>query len=104
MVNHSWSFKFASQHHFTFEIREEYEQNSNSSRLLVRKTRHYDLEEALVKLIRMVREKNVSLTGPLVSEKATEFAAHMGLDDFQASHGWLTRFKKRENLNFQVEI
>ena len=46
----------------------------------------------------LVHEKKVALNGPMVQEKATEFAGVMGITDFQASGVWLDSFKKRENL------
>ena len=68
----------------------------------MRKSPHEELEQALIKWVRMVRDRNIALIGPLVQEKANEFATAMGIADFTASNGWLTRFKKRENLNFQA--
>ena len=84
------------------KLRDEFDKNRDSSRLLIRKSPHSDMEQHLVKWIRTVRENNVALDGPLVQEKAMEFASLMGLTDFQATQGWLARFKKRENLNFQA--
>ena len=84
------------------KIREEFEKNRDSTRLTVRKAPHEELEQALIKWVRLVRERNITLIGPLIQEKANEFALAMGITDFTASNGWLTRFKKRENVNFSV--
>ena len=84
------------------KLRDEFDKNSNSQRLTLRRSRHEDLEAALIKWITMIRENNIALNGPLVMEKASEFASLMGITDFHPNQGWLTRFKKRENLNFQA--
>ena len=83
-------------------LREEFDKNTNSQRLTMRRSKFQDMEAALIKWVTMVRENNIALNGPLVLEKATEFANLMGITDFHANQGWLTRFKKRENLNFQA--
>ena len=41
------------------QLREEFEKNRDSSRLILRKSPHYELEQVLVKWVRTMREKNV---------------------------------------------
>ena len=36
---------------------------------------------------------NIALIGPLVQEKANEFAAAVGITDFMASNDWLARLR-----------
>lgn len=48
------------------------------------------------------RAHNVPVSGPLLAEKAREIARSFGHDTFGASNGWLWRFKKRNNITFQV--
>ena len=47
-----------------------------------------------------MRAKNAVLSGPLVLEKAAQFAVSLGVDNFSASGGWLERFKLRHNITF----
>ena len=37
---------------------------------------------------------NLSVKGPLIQEKALELAKEMGIAEFKALSGWLTRFKQ----------
>ena len=84
------------------KIREEFETNRDSSRQMIRNSPFHELEQGLVKWIRTVRDRKIALNGPMVQEKALEFATAMGVKDFTASGGWLDRFKKREKLEFKV--
>ena len=83
------------------KLRSDFGKNGNSKRFMIRDSPHHNLEQSLVKWIHVVREKKVALTGPMVQEKAIEFATLSGEKDFTASNGWLYRFQKRENLTFQ---
>ena len=64
------------------KLRDEFDKNSNSQRLTLRRSRFEDLEAALIKWITMIRENNIALNGPLVLEKASEFVSLMGITDF----------------------
>ena len=44
------------------------------------------------------RSQIIPVTGPLMKTKAEEIASTLGIADWQCSNGWLTRFKKRNNI------
>ena len=44
------------------------------------------------------RSMNIPISGPLIQEKALEFATSLGINEFKASNGWLCRFNQRHNL------
>jgi len=54
-----------------------------------------EVEKCVLKWFRECRDGNVPLSGPVLQEKAKQFAATLGFPDFKASSGWLTKFKKR---------
>ena len=81
------------------KVREEFENNRDSKRNAIRVSPHNELEQNLVKWVHIMRENKVSLSGPMVQEKAMGFAKAMNVTNFVASNGWLDLFKKREALN-----
>jgi len=56
------------------------------------------VEKAVVTWIKTVRDKNANLSGPLVMEKAQEFAIKLNKADSKPTDGWFSRFKKREGI------
>lgn len=49
-----------------------------------------------------MRSKNIPISGPLLREKALEFARALGHDDFLASEGWLARFRERYGIRARL--
>ena len=43
----------------------------------------------------LLRSENVPISGPMLKEKAIEFAKELSAESFQASEGWLDKWKKR---------
>lgn len=67
------------------------------------KTCVYDnVDEAMLKWINNARSQNLPLSGPLIRQKAQEFAMKFGHSDFLASVGWLDKFKNRHNIVYRV--
>ncbi|ELU05436.1 hypothetical protein CAPTEDRAFT_46694, partial [Capitella teleta] len=48
------------------------------------------------------RTKNIPLSGPILCAKASKLAADLGHEKFEASNGWLSRFKDRHQIVFRV--
>jgi hypothetical protein len=61
----------------------------------MRKAQFEDVDTVVYKWFQEVRSRNVPLTGSLIREKALEFAKMLGVENFQASVGWLNRFRER---------
>ena len=56
-------------------------------------------EQNLVKWVHIMRENRISLSGPMVQEKAMEFSKAIKVTNFVPSNGWPDPFKKREALD-----
>ena len=53
------------------------------------------LNKALHKQFFILRSENVPIRGPILTEKGLEFAGGLNIQGFQASEGWLEKWKKR---------
>ncbi len=60
-----------------------------------------DVEKSLLEWFKQVRDRNVPVHGPMLQEKAKEFAAKLKIQAFAASNGWLEGFKKRHQILFR---
>ncbi|XP_039275806.1 tigger transposable element-derived protein 6-like [Nilaparvata lugens] len=60
-----------------------------------------DVETAVMLWLKQCRDKNVSISGPILQEKAQQFAEQLGHNSFRASNGWLDCFKKRNEVTFK---
>jgi hypothetical protein len=79
-----------------------YEQNRFTSKRKKFKCSAYPkLEEQLKKWIVFVWKNTIPLTGPIIKEKAKEYAQLSGINDFEASDGWLANFRSRNEILFQ---
>jgi transposase-like protein len=67
-----------------------------------RSCKYPQLEEAVALFIQEARAENVPLSGPIVQEKAKVFAARLGITNFEASNGWLTKFNIRNGITYKT--
>ncbi|KAH8036917.1 hypothetical protein HPB51_006978 [Rhipicephalus microplus] len=72
-----------------------------TSRKRMRTGAYPELEEALLIWIREARNNKLPFSGEVVTAKASSLAEMLGINDFAASDGWLTRFKHRHDLIFK---
>jgi hypothetical protein len=68
--------------------------NKNTDRKRARSGKDSQVESALKIWFSNVREKNTSIHGPLMRQKAEELAKTMGKETFSATDGWFNRWKK----------
>jgi len=50
---------------------------------------------AVHKWLLVMRSENIPISGTILKEKALEFAEELGVESFQASQGWLAKWKTR---------
>lgn len=66
-----------------------------------RKPKFEDLNRAMSKWFEQMMEKGAQVNGPILLEKAQQFAIQLNIPDFKANPGWLQRWKKNENIQFR---
>ncbi|XP_064462149.1 tigger transposable element-derived protein 6-like [Ornithodoros turicata] len=63
---------------------------------------HVNLEEILLTWFKEVTAAGINIDGKVVREKADDIALSLGIDNIQASGGWLQRVKTRHNLVYKT--
>ena len=53
------------------------------------------INDALLKWFTSIRGNNIPINGPILSEKALEFAKAFNHGSFKASNGWLKGWKEK---------
>jgi hypothetical protein len=83
------------------EIMEGYEENASADRKRLRvQTPNEELNNLMWAWFQKVRSNGITVTGPMLQEKALMYASELNVTDFKASTGWLTRFRQRHNISF----
>ncbi|XP_069179533.1 tigger transposable element-derived protein 7-like [Procambarus clarkii] len=59
---------------------------------------HVQLDEAVYKWFAQHRTAGVTIRGPEIQKAASRFAESLGIKNFEASEGWVARFKGRHNI------
>lgn len=71
-----------------------------STRKTMKTSSYKDLDTAMLQWFNQKRAEGMPITGSVIAHKAKFFHDSLGLeDDFNASSGWLTRFKKRHGIH-----
>ena len=81
------------------KIKEDYKSCGNPGRKRKRSGKNSQLDGALKGWFRTARQRDipVPISCPILQEKASDYAKQINVSSFNASNGWLTRFKTREN-------
>ena len=64
--------------------------------------KHSDVDEAVLIWFKQVLSSGVPVSGPLLKTKANGLARELGIDNWEASDGWMHRFKHRYGLVFKT--
>ncbi len=71
-----------------------------TDRKKLRKSKYEEIDAAVLKWFRIARKTSISISGQIIRDQALDFASKLGITGFNASEGWLTRFKERNNIVF----
>lgn len=77
------------------------EQRSDQSKRKFPKSDGEIIDTVIFQWYLHARVNNLSISGPLLKEKALELASEVGLNDFKASNGWLQKFKERHQISYK---
>ena len=83
------------------EILSDIENNAPGERKRKRlKSGYEDINELTLKWFQEAVTRKINVTGPMLKERALQFAVELKNDTFKASNGWLSSFLKRNNIVF----
>jgi hypothetical protein len=71
----------------------------NANNFREKASNYPQIEEAMSIWVDQQISRDLTLSGPIIQEKAKEFAILFEINDFSASGGWLNNFKRRNNLH-----
>jgi len=62
------------------------------------------IDELVFEWFTIQRSKNIPISGPILQEKARQFAEQLGYlpGEFKGSNGWLEKFRTRHAISFRV--
>ncbi|XP_050338066.1 tigger transposable element-derived protein 4-like [Bactrocera neohumeralis] len=64
----------------------------------VRVSSQDDVDKALLQWFKVQRNEGIPINGPILQEKANEFAKKFNISGFECSTSWISRFKVRHNI------
>ena len=74
-------------------------EQSSSDAKKMRRCDYEQADKAVFKWFSLQRSQNVPIDGPMLKEKALQFAKSFNFPTFKASDGWLDKWKKGEKNN-----
>ena len=79
---------------------EQFELNANSNKQRFNTNcKFFDINDVVWKWFSSARSKGIPISGPIIQEKALQFATELNIPDFKASNGWLDRWRTRYSVN-----
>ena len=84
------------------QIAEDFANTTSPSRKRARKPAIPEVDEAVLLWFTEARSNDAKLDGIMIRTKAEEFAKMLGKPDFKASDGWLTNWKRRNNITYKT--
>lgn len=63
-----------------------------------KRTGHEDINQALLVWFKHHRSNKIPISGPILQEKANDFARQLNKENFNCSGSWIQRFRARHNI------
>lgn len=83
------------------DIENNYLKVRNVNKKRDRKPKYENLNKAMSLWFEQMIQKGTVVTGPILMEKAEQFAIQLDIPNFKANVGWLQRWKKSQNIYFK---
>uniref|UniRef100_H2ZUV2 HTH CENPB-type domain-containing protein n=1 Tax=Latimeria chalumnae TaxID=7897 RepID=H2ZUV2_LATCH len=61
-----------------------------------------DIENCLLAWFHQARAQSILVSGPILTEKANQFGAQLGVENFECTNGWLEHFKARHGVSSRL--
>ena len=74
-------------------------QNGSPSTKRIKTSKYDQINKAVLQWFKRMQTETVPISGALIREQALCFAKDLNINNFQASEGWLQKWKKRYALN-----
>jgi len=78
--------------------------SSQNGKRKMRKTENEEVDNIMLEFFIKCRVQNIPVTGPMLQAKAAEIASSLQIEKFSASNGRLEAFRRRNNINFMVNL
>ena len=75
---------------------------TNVKRQKLRPGNHEFMDQAIFNWLLNMRSQNLPLSASMIQEKVVIFAKELNTENFQASDGWLRRWKERNDISFKT--
>uniref|UniRef100_H3ANR4 HTH CENPB-type domain-containing protein n=1 Tax=Latimeria chalumnae TaxID=7897 RepID=H3ANR4_LATCH len=72
------------------------------NRKRIQTSTHSDIENYLLAWLCQARAQSILVGGPILAEKANQFAAQLGVANFECTNGWLEHFKARHDISSRL--
>lgn len=74
--------------------------NGNVLRKRFKKGHYENIDKAVSLWFNQMRLQDCCITGPMITEKAKQFAVSLGVENFEPNAGWLSRWKIKNNIKY----
>ena len=75
----------------------------SSKQRSARKTGNEEINKLIWEWFKDMSRRKLPISGPMLQEKALQFAKDLGNTEFRGSDGWLESFRKSNNIAFYVK-
>ena len=84
------------------KIMKAFEGGNNRSSQKLKSSNYDDLDQAVYMWFVKTRDEGTPVNGPVLKEKAIQYAKELYIENFKASNGWFERWKSRHEITFKT--